>query len=501
MMAAFQRTHGWLVVALILFSAVVFAGEGPTLPEGLAPAAAEKKGAGPALPEGIEASRATEGAEMPDLPTGLEPAGQKPPEKPVESATAGAFKPELPEGLHGFVEGRVGTRMQRDRHEKTASIAETRLQLEFERQVNEALLKLTADFLADPVARNHRAQLEEGEGWLDLREANVSLSPFDFMDVKVGRQILTWGTGDLVFINDLFPKDWNSFFIGRDDEYLKAPSDAAKVSLFSDLANLDIVFTPRFDADRFIDGERISFYNSAFLTRTGQNAIVKTDRPDRWGKDNELALRLYRVVQVGGRSYELAAYGYRGFWKSPAGMNAVTGRSTYPKLSVYGASARGPVPGLKGIGNVEVGYYDSRNDRSGRNRLVRNSELRFLLGYEQEVATDFTVGVQYYLEHMMDYGNYRRSLSAGVPPRDENRHLLTLRLTKLLMNQNLTLSLFTFYSPSDKDCYLRPKINYKVTDRWSAEVGGNVFFGREKHTFFGQFSRNSNVYCAVRYSF
>ncbi len=74
--------------------------------------------------------------------------------------------------------------------------------------------------------------LDSGDGAFDLREASLVFSPSADTDVKVGRQILTWGTGDLVFINDLFPKDWVSFFIGRDVEYLKAPSDALKVSAF-----------------------------------------------------------------------------------------------------------------------------------------------------------------------------------------------------------------------------------------------------------------------------
>ncbi len=46
------------------------------------------------------------------------------------------------------------------------------------------------------------------------------------------------------------------------------------------------------------------------------------------------------------------------------------------------------------------------------------------------------------------------------PARDHFRHLTTVRLTKLLMNQNLWLSLFTYYSPSDKDAHLRPNVNY-----------------------------------------
>ena len=199
------------------------------------------------------------------------------------------------------------------------------------------------------------------------------------------------------------------------------------------------------------------------------------------------------------KGYELAAYGYWGFWKSPAGTDTASGKAISPKLSVYGASARGPVG--KGIGNVELGYYDSRDDRSGNNRLVRNGEARLLVGYEQEAAKDFTVGVQYYLEYMLDYAACSRTLPAGTPVADKDRHVVTIRLTQLLMDQNLEMSLFTFYSPSDADTYLRPHIGYKVDDHWSVEVGANIFFGLDAHTFFAQFEKNTNVYFGLRCSF
>jgi hypothetical protein len=114
------------------------------------------------------------------------------------------------------------------------------------------------------------------------------------MDLKIGRQILTWGTGDLLFINDLFPKDWNSFFIGRDEEYLKAPSDGIRVSLYTKLINLDIVYTPRFDADRFIDGRRISYWNETLGRRAGRDAPVKAIIPDNWFSDDSFMF----MVQV-----------------------------------------------------------------------------------------------------------------------------------------------------------------------------------------------------------
>ncbi len=398
-----------------------------------------------------------------------------------------SFLETLPFELHGFLDGRGGLRTQDDPHEsKTATLGETRLQLHLFKALDWAKFRIKSDFLYDGVV--------EGAD-VDLREANAILTPFDFMDLKVGRQILTWGTGDYIFINDLFPKDFNSFFIGRDDEYLKAPSDALKSSFYTKALNVDLVYTPQFDPDRFIDGKRLSYFNPQLGRLAGEDAVIHPRKRNDWFEDSEIALRLYRDVE----GYGLALYGYNGFWKSPLGFDPQAREAIFPRLSVYGLSARGKV--WKGIGNVEIGYYDSRDDRNGKDLFVPNSQFRFLAGYEQELAKDFTVGAQYYLEWMSDYGAYKRALPPGIQAADEYRHVITLRLTKHLLYQNLKLSLFTFYSPSDQDVYLRPNIHYKITDRWSAEAGANIFIGEEDHTFFGQFKDNTNVYSGMRWSF
>jgi len=398
---------------------------------------------------------------------------------------------KLPFGVHGFFETRAGTRVQDDdAQSKTGSIGEARFQLDLDQALDWAELRFKTDFVHDWVTN---------EWDTDVREANAVLMPFDFADIKIGRQILTWGTGDLLFINDLFPKDWQSYFIGRDDEYLKAPSDAVKLSLFSDVANVNVVYTPQFDPDRFISGERLSYWNPMLGRRAGDDDRINPVEPDDWLGDDEVAVRVSRNFS----GYETALYGYRGFWKTPEGFDPLGGRAVYPALSVYGASVRGAVG--KGIANAEVGYYDSRDDSSGADPFVRNSECRLLVGYEQEMAQlggkDFTVGLQYYLEWMMDHDDYLRTLPPGMHARDEDRHVVTLRLTKLLMNQNLKLSLFTYVSPSDGDAHLRPKVHYKINDQWAVEAGGNIFLGRRDHTFFGQFEDNTNLYTGLRWSF
>ena len=461
--------------------------EEPALPAGLgtpAPRAASE----PALPPGL-GSPSPARADEPALPSGL---GAPRAEPATRSKSAARV---LPEELNGFWETRGGMRLQSDPHEKDASVGETRLQLRLDESSDRAAVKVVSDFLYDPVLNEHDIDLEDGDGWMDLRQANLLLRPTSYMDLKLGRQINTWGTGDLLFINDLFPKDWNAFFIGRDDEYLKAPSDSAKASLFSDWANLDLIYSPRFDSDRYIDGRRLSYWNSGLGRRAGRDAVVDADKPDDTFRDDEWAGRLYRTLGA----YEVAAYVYDGFWKSPAGMDAATGDAVFPRLQVFGASARGPLG--KGILSLEGGWYRSADDLDGADPYVRNSETRYLAGYEQELLQNLTGGMQYYIENMLNYGAYQETLPAGTESADEVRQVMTVRLTKLLMSQNLRVGMFVYYSPTDKDAYLRPNVNYKLDDHWIVELGGNLFMGEKDYTFFGQFEDNNNLYASLRYGF
>jgi hypothetical protein len=197
---------------------------------------------------------------------------------------------------------------------------------------------------------------------------------------------------------------------------------------------------------------------------------------------------------------EGARYYFRGFYKEPLGVSdSVNMDFFYPRLTVYGASLRGPF--AQGIGNLELGYYDSRGDRRGSNSSIENSSIKYLAGYEKDMGKDLKLGLQYQLEQMLDYDAYRAGLNPGSPADDEYRHLLTLRLTQLMMNQNLNIGLFAFYSPSDEDFYLRPRLSYKFTDNLNGTIGANIFDGNKRHTFFGQLDRNDNLYTRIRYSF
>ena len=279
--------------------------------------------------------------------------------------------------------------------------------------------------------------------------------------------------------------DAESYFIGREDEYLKKPADGVRATWYGDSLNLDVVWMPVFQPDAYISGERISYWGGTGKVGPATGPIDPIE-PDRTLGNSQWAARIYGTF--GG--VETAFYGYRGNYGTPKGFDAGLGRPFFPRLEAWGASAQSAVFG--GIGNAEVVWYNSLDD-TGPGDFLPNSEVRGLLGFSHDIARDQTLGVQAYLEHADDFPDVART--------DQDRWWVTLRYTGLFMDQNLILSWFGFYSPNEEDYFLRPKATYKVSDEVMAILGGNIFLGKDDNTFFGQFEDNTNVYASLKYSF
>lgn len=386
----------------------------------------------------------------------------------------------------GFVEAGLGTRIERDPLlDQRGTLEELRWRIESDWSIGRALVTLKGDAGLDGI---------EHEGFGELRELALSFGWGDAVDVRLGHQVQTWGTGDLLFLNDLFPKDFVSFFAGRDDEYLKAPGSAIRLTWYGPVFNVDAVWTPVFEPDRYLTGERFSFFSPLAGGNVAPDPPLSATAPDESLANGELAVRLFRTVE----STEYALYGYRGFFKQPSALTAGF-EPAFAPLDVYGASLRRPAgPGLF---NTEAAWYRSRDDRGGTNPRVPNDQLRLLTGYEWEAAARFTVGLQYYLEWTLDHDEL---LATSLSPRhapEEFRHLLTNRLTYTAGRDRYTWSLFTFLSPSDRDFYLRPQFTLRYSDTWTLTAGGNLFAGHDAHTFFGQFEDASNAYLRLRFNY
>lgn len=372
----------------------------------------------------------------------------------------------------GFIDAGLGTRFEKDPLLDNRNVLEEwRARVETSWTPGKTEISLKGDIGYDGIL---------SEPISELRELLLSFSPTDKVDARIGRQVQTWGTGDLVFLNDLFPKDFQSFFAGRDDEYLKAPGDAVRLTRYSESVNVDFSWTPVFEPNRYLTGERFSFYSPLAGGNVAPDPPLSGVKPDKDFGNGEFALRLFKTID--GREY--AAYAYRGFFKDPSALNEQL-QPTFAPLQSLGASLRQPAgPGML---SLEFSYYDSRDNRDGENPLLPRDQLRALLGYEWEAKANFTVGLQYYLEQTLDPG--------------DTRHVLTNRLTYQAAMGKYLWSLFTFYSPSDADFYLRPSFTWRHSDQWSLTAGGNLFGGSDDDTFFNQLQDGSNAYLRVRFSY
>lgn len=340
------------------------------------------------------------------------------------------------------------------------------------------------DFSYDHLGRPYQSKDES-----ELREGYVDYTAGNW-DLRAGRQVITWGLGDLVFVNDVFPKDYEALFAGRPLEYLKRGVDAMKIGVYPEFASFELVAAPGFRASRIPDARRFHLFDPMPAV-AGRETVT----PDQ----GEAGLRIYRDIA----GYDAALYLYHGFQRTPAmrpDSLTAPARITYfyPKLSVYGASLSGRAGA--GVLSLEGAYYDSREDRSGNDFTVPNSQSRLLIGYQIQPVEDLSLGFQYYTEYMHDYDAYRVTLPAGFPAEERRSHTVTARLTQFFLHQTLRLSLYALYNASNDDRFVNPELRYSFTDQVWGAVGANLFGGKPWGQF-GQLARDDNVYFQVRYEF
>lgn len=327
---------------------------------------------------------------------------------------------------------------------------------------------------------------------LDAREAYLDFS-LGRVDVRAGKQILTWGVGDLMFINDVFPKNWNAFFKGEPPEYLKKGETGISANFPLSSWNVEAIFVPSFEPDETPSAKQ--FYMMDPFAALPKEEIRN---PARY-KNMQAAIRAYTNV----KNTDVSLYFYKGFTKSPSMMpdNMAAPSKAYvfyPSLRVFGASMQENF--MDGVLSLEAGYYNSKDDSAGNNPFIPNSSYRFLAGYQRSLKSDLHFGMQYYGEWMEDYSAYKAALPAGFSAQRKLRDVVTVRVTKTMNYEMQKLSLFSFYSLSDGDFYVIPEVSRKFSDVFTVTAGGN-FFGGSEETFFGQFNKNDNAYVYARYDF
>ncbi|MET1255458.1 hypothetical protein [Aliikangiella maris] len=375
-------------------------------------------------------------------------------------------------------------------HSNSANLAdnilnEARYSFKFDYDSNSFKFYSHADIVVDELRKSNEFS------WYEL---NFQYTLTEQVDFKIGRQIITWGTGDLLFLNDLFPKDWQSFFNGRENQYLKLPVDAIRLSYFGQSVNIELAYLPEFTADNSLTGETFSFYLPSQTSGAPQIRQPEVPLIFQSKKSDELIGRVYKTID----GIEWSGYFYDGYFKSPSKItpNNIPG---YSKMQSLGASARLPL--LNGLFNIETSYYHSKEDSSGRNPLVDNSQLKLLVGYEKEIYKNITLSTQVMMEQILQFERFIAHQPESNTNLQERKITLTARLTQMALQQKLTNTLMLFYSPDEEDYYIRFGHHYRYSDQLTLSGGGNILGGKSEQSFFGQLRDNSNLYLRFEYHF
>jgi hypothetical protein len=442
-----------------------------------------------------------------------------------------------PKGIQwsGFFEveqgGRVGKEGPQERH---WILSNRRFRLATSLNAEYGSMYLKADFIDDGVT---------GESQMEIREGRIVLTPVTWLDISAGKQVNTWGVADMLFINDLFPKNWISNFLGRDMESMKESANSLRATAYYGGWSLDIVYHPEFSPDITPTGCRFAYYdpNSGQLTSRPDTCGQPNPYAGRTGNftDSELSARLKR--QFG--SFEVALYGYEGFYKNPKGLQweDENGSATdetefdkgqpgwslipyYPELTVSGASVEGQLG--PGIVSLETGYYDSREDRDGDNPLIENSKWKYLLGYRMDFTANVGFGLQMYGEKMEKYDEYEKSLISMIQAqaaqeggqinesqaeeqdpyryrKEEFHYTYTVRMTFKARQDTLQLSLFSYQRPQDKDSFTKIEIGKRLDNHIEFAIGVNVFSGEDHYEDreFGMLRYDDNAFARLKYYF
>jgi hypothetical protein len=383
--------------------------------------------------------------------------------------------------LRGFIDTRWGKRFDLTPHfSDQRTLAETRIQGHANWQWQGFQFNVKGDLYHDDV-------IDTTE--LDWREVYFELPDNPNYSLRVGRQNILWGFGDLLAVNDLFPKNYSSLYIGRDAEaeYMVRASDGLRGSLFFDGLSWDLVAV-KFEPNDIPSGDRLSFYSPMTQTIGGGSQQLAIKSTNDWSLMSRLNTRLF--------GQEFAVFYTNTRSLLPEGYDSATNISYYPKLKTLGFNIRGELG--SGVLAYDSAFYDYA-DKRGDDPNIPNDSLRHILAYDLELASELSLGLQWYYETRLKQNAFLSTAPASAN-KSADYSLVTLRLNQMLLSQKMTLSLFVFHSPSQEDSYYRVNLFHKFDDHWMLNIGINQFSGPDTSRL-GQLQHNSNYFAAIRWSF
>ena len=313
----------------------------------------------------------------------------------------------------------------------------------------------------------HNAILKDKTA-LQLREAYGYYSD-EHWDLRAGRQIIVWGVADGLRLTDIIsPMDYTEF-LAQDYDDIRIPVGALRIQFSREKWRLEAVAVP---------------VSSFFELPTD------TENPWSMGQFTINAPpkhRLYNMEYGSRLSFFLSGIDFSfsalHTWnKMPVLYN---GEGEYRRMTMFGADASVPL-GQFVIRGELAWYIDEAQTTTGMEELTRANSTNALLGIDWYAGNDWSVAAQYSHKYVA-WGNHR------------NTGLATLRVSKDLLHNALSLQSFAYIDVTNGGIFNRLSADYALNDQLHATLGYDYFHANRG--MFMVYDRNSEVFMKLKYSF
>lgn len=330
----------------------------------------------------------------------------------------------------------------------------------------------------------------EDESGIELREAFMEYVASKW-DVRVGRQIITWGKADGMQITDIIcPGDYTEF-ITRDFDDIRIPIESVKFRWLPGFADFEMIWIPFFKASVLPSGNNPWKISQEYNT---DNEIVfeQTIEPEKNLENSEIAGKI---------SFYLPGidFAFSGFytWDDLPTIHEQTVNDTtylqpeYHRLNYLGLEMNKPIGDF--VVRCEAAFYQNKFFRnfSTADKTDKKNLLKAMLGLDWYPGNDWNFSFQFANDLILKYDEDLET--------DENNSVATLNISKKILRQTLGFSNMLYYGFNEKDIYDQIAIDYAVTDELHLFCGADIFAGDDG--YFGSYEDNTQLWVKVKYGF
>ncbi len=341
-------------------------------------------------------------------------------------------------------------------------------------------------FAAADVSENHLNQDESG---IELHEAYVDYVSSAW-DIRLGRQIITWGNADGVRITDnICPSDFTEY-LTRDFDEIRIAVDALKFRWFSSYGTAELIYIPFFK-----DGISPEPDSPWWLNGIADVITDNSHKPEKKLKNGEIALKF--AFFLPGLDCALSYfYTWNDFpvyySDNPLDSQALVAVASYSRIHIYGLEFSIPYNDLVLRGEAAFSHGRLYQAQDTTITPSKKDDIQCLLGVDWYPGNQWILLCQLVDKRILNH--------SGTISAESHSTLVTLNLSKDLFREKVTISAMHYRDLNFMDSLTRVSTEYQPVDGCILSIGADIFSG-DKNGDFGKYKNNTQVWTKIKYHF